>query len=294
MKTKLPLLLCILFLTAAVQAQTQTPVGVGGGVGFRPPKWPRYTVKGEEFSVALPALPSMTTRTAPLPGTNKNRKERVLQASAGDVEYSVYVYENPKPRRTLDDFIREQTATSTRDVMSERAVSINGHLAKEYSYRVNDKPVIEQFVVTEKRLYRFVASGAAADHDGVQQFFSSLDLGREGNGLEVTDGPGEPLTGAGGEKIYKGRDVHTKARLITKPEPSYTESARDHGITGVVVLRAVVAANGKVTNIRVLVGLPKGLTERAIEAAKQIQFVPAMRDGKPVSMWIQLEYYFNL
>ena len=294
MKTKLSLLLCILFLAGAVEAQTQTPVGVGGGVGFRPSRWPRYTVKGEEFSVALPTLPSMTTRKAPLAGTNKTRKERVLQASAGDVEYSVYVYENPKPRQSLDDFIREQTASSTRDVTSERPVSIDGLLGKEYSYRVNDKQAIEQFVVTEKRLYRFVASGAPADHVGVKQFFSSLAIGREGDGLAVKDGPGEALTGSGGERIYTGREVHTKARLISKPEPTYTESARYHGIAGTVVLRAVFAANGKVTNIRVLVGLPKGLTERSIEAAKQIQFVPAMRDGKPVSMWIQLEYNYSL
>jgi hypothetical protein len=42
-----------------------------------------------------------------------------------------------------------------------------------------------------------------------------------------------------------------------------------------------------------LILLP-GLTERAIEAAQRTRFIAAMKDGKPVSMWIQLEYYFNL
>ena len=36
-----------------------------------------------------------------------------------------------------------------------------------------------------------------------------------------------------------------------------------------------------------------GLTERAIEAAKRIKFTPAMKDGKPVSVWMQLEYNFS-
>jgi len=36
------------------------------------------------------------------------------------------------------------------------------------------------------------------------------------------------------------------------------------------------------------------LTERAIAAAKQIRFVPAQKDGHAVSMWMQLEYNFNL
>jgi hypothetical protein len=33
---------------------------------------------------------------------------------------------------------------------------------------------------------------------------------------------------------------------------------------------------------------------QAIEAAPQMQFVPAMKDGKAVSIWIQLEYDFSL
>src|SRR5688572_18452101 len=177
MKTKLPLLLCILFLTVAVKAQT--PSGIGPGRGVRPgfSQWPRYTVKGEEFSVALPTLPSMVTRNAPLAGTNKQRMERVLQVASGTVEYSIYIYENPKPRQSLEDFIREQTATSAREVTSERTLTIDGRAGKEYSYKVNDKPATEQFFAAGKRLYRFLAIGAPADHAGVQQFFSSLALG---------------------------------------------------------------------------------------------------------------------
>jgi len=52
--------------------------------------------------------------------------------------------------------------------------------------------------------------------------------------------------------------------------------------------------SGSVTNISTIRGLPDGLTERAIAAAKIIKFTPAMKDGHPVSMWMQLEYNFNL
>jgi TonB family protein len=96
------------------------------------------------------------------------------------------------------------------------------------------------------------------------------------------------------EKIYTGRDVTEKARILSKPEPVYTEIARQNQITGTVVLKAVFAANGTVTNIHVVSGLPFGLTERAIDAASRIRFAPATKDGQPVSMWIQLEYNFNL
>jgi len=49
-----------------------------------------------------------------------------------------------------------------------------------------------------------------------------------------------------------------------------------------------------VTNIQALRGLPNGLTEKAIAAARQIRFEPAMKDGHKVAMYMHLEYNFNL
>jgi TonB family protein len=121
--------------------------------------------------------------------------------------------------------------------------------------------------------------------------------GRGGNigGGDRNDGGGGPGGGGGGyDRIFTGREVTSKARLISKPEPQYTEDARKNQVTGTVVLKVVFSSNGSVTNIRTVSGLPYGLTERAIAAARQIKFVPATKDGHTVSMWMQLEYNFNL
>ncbi|MEN3329965.1 MAG: hypothetical protein V7638_4772 [Acidobacteriota bacterium] len=122
--------------------------------------------------------------------------------------------------------------------------------------------------------------------------------GRGGNtgGGDFNAGGGGPGGGGGGDysRIFTGKDVTTKARLISKPEPQYTEDARKNQITGTVVLKVVFASNGSVQNIRTVSGLPYGLTERAIAAARQIKFTPATKDGHQVSMWMQLEYNFNL
>jgi TonB family protein len=111
------------------------------------------------------------------------------------------------------------------------------------------------------------------------------------------EGGGGPGGGGGGtdySKIFSGKDVTSKARVLSKPEPTYTEAARKNQITGTVVLRAVFSSGGTVTNIHAVSGLPDGLTERAIAAARQIRFVPATKDGHPVSMWMELQYNFNL
>jgi TonB family protein len=123
--------------------------------------------------------------------------------------------------------------------------------------------------------------------------------GRGGNigGGDYREGGGGPGGGGGGtdyNKVFSGKDVNSKARVLSKPEPQYTEDARKNQVTGTVVLRAVFTSGGQVTNIRAVSGLPFGLTERAIAAARQIKFVPATKDGRQVSMYIQLEYNFNL
>jgi TonB family protein len=120
--------------------------------------------------------------------------------------------------------------------------------------------------------------------DVARQFFTSIRLVKNADGIKVTDGPGD--------RIVTVDQPEQRIRLLEKPEPSYTEEARAHKIAGTVILRLVFTSKGTVENIRVMRELPNGLTERAIDAAKKIKFVPAMKDGHAVSMWMQLEYNF--
>jgi tetratricopeptide (TPR) repeat protein len=94
--------------------------------------------------------------------------------------------------------------------------------------------------------------------------------------------------------VYNGREVTTKARLIYRPEPSYTETARKNDVTGTVILRCLFAADATIKHIVVVSGLPDGLTWVAVGAAKKIKFLPATLNGQPVSMILQLEYNFHL
>ena len=92
----------------------------------------------------------------------------------------------------------------------------------------------------------------------------------------------------------KHTDVDVKARILRKPEALYTEEARRNRVQGLVVLKVIFSATGRVLGIRVAKGLPNGLTGEAIRAASRIKFVPAQKDGKPVSMFAQLEYTFSI
>ena len=95
-------------------------------------------------------------------------------------------------------------------------------------------------------------------------------------------------------KVYSSSDNVAQAVIMFKREPGYTEEARRANISGVVRLRAVLASNGQVEHIIVIRGLPGGLTEKAIAAARQIRFTPATLNGRPVSQFILSEYNFNI
>jgi TonB family protein len=97
-------------------------------------------------------------------------------------------------------------------------------------------------------------------------------------------------------RIYSSNELSatTKAVILSKPEPGFSEAARRAGISGTVRLRAVLGADGKVRYIFVLKPLSYGLTERAIAAARGIKFKPATVNGSPVSQYVVLEYGFNI
>jgi TonB family protein len=128
-----------------------------------------------------------------------------------------------------------------------------------------------------------------------------LGPGRGGNtgGGDRNDGGGGPGGGGGGRDVdytrpFRQNEVQRKALITFKPEPGFTEEARKNNVTGVVRLRAVLHASGSIQSISVVKGLPDGLTEKAIAAARQIKFTPAEKDGRSVSQYVVLEYNFNI
>ena len=96
------------------------------------------------------------------------------------------------------------------------------------------------------------------------------------------------------EKVYEGKEVDTKVKILSMPDPVYTSDAARDNVVGIVKLKAVFTASGEVRNIEVVNGLPAGLSENAIEVARKITFTPATKDGHAVSQRVFLVYTFQL
>lgn len=264
-----------------------------------PATWQRYTVKNEHFSVELPAHPAMSKGSRTIGRSRDERREITLGVYADGIVYMVYTLENFEAGMAFSDFCKEVASRPMWDRASEKKVSLKGAGGRQYFSNHSLGGAVQLFS-DYGRLYRFQAFGAPADHPRVKQFFSSIILSDKADGIRVSDGVGVPFTHTGQLepnaelKVFPDKEVDRKALIVIKPEPEFTAAARRGQISGTVVLRAVVAADGRVTDIQLMSGLPDGLTERAIDAARKIKFIPAMKDGKFVSMKVQLEYNFNL
>src|SRR5215470_5424272 len=83
-------------------------------------------------------------------------------------------------------------------------------------------------------------------------------------------------------------------KITYRESAKYTKEARNKIVHGVVALSVVFRVGGNISDIKVVSGLPDGLIESAIEAAKKVRFEPGMRNGQPVSVRGTLEFAFDL
>lgn len=88
--------------------------------------------------------------------------------------------------------------------------------------------------------------------------------------------------------------VTSPLRILANPRATYTEAARTNNVQGSVLVKVTLLASGQVGSVTVVRGLPHGLSEKAIAAAKLIRFEPKKVNGVPVTSVKTMEYTFSI
>jgi periplasmic protein TonB len=117
-----------------------------------------------------------------------------------------------------------------------------------------------------------------------------------GGGVGVGAGPGvgDGRGGGVGGGVFRVGGGVSAPKATFAPDPEYSEEARKAKYQGTCVLWLIVGPDGHPRDIRVSRTLGLGLDEKAIEAVKNWKFEPAMKDGKPVAVQINVEVDFRL
>jgi TonB family protein len=94
--------------------------------------------------------------------------------------------------------------------------------------------------------------------------------------------------------ILRQSDVDQKARLLTTFEPPSNDFAQNAGVAGLAQYRVVVAPDGKPAEIAIGRPIGFGLDENAVASIRKAAFQPAMKDGKPVPVVVDLIVQFRI
>ena len=94
-------------------------------------------------------------------------------------------------------------------------------------------------------------------------------------------------------RIPVGGNVQA-AKLIKQVHPVYPKDLKEQGITGTVMLRAVISTTGEPLNPEVVNTVDPGLAQAALDAVRQWRYQPTLLNGQPVEVVTTVTMSFEL
>ena len=173
----------------------------------------------------------------------------------------------PRPERGASKAPSEQALVEPREPETTPVIS-QATLEAEI-------PVAPDFPVADTGGHGTTSDGTAASDDSS----ASGDGGGDGGG--------------NGEFVRYHAGIQ-RPEAILRVEPAYTEAARRACIQGYLILDLYVDERGNVARVDVLKGLPMGLTEAAVDAARRWRFRPAERSGRAIPIVYSVTVNFSL
>ena len=102
-----------------------------------------------------------------------------------------------------------------------------------------------------------------------------------------------PITPKVGAEQQKAAPVIVPPKVKDFVEPVFPAEAMELGLSGRVEVELVVGVDGHVSDPKVKTPVGHGFDEAALEAARQLTFEPATRDGTPIAARIVFPYVFE-
>lgn len=116
----------------------------------------------------------------------------------------------------------------------------------------------------------------------------------EQDAAQRTNEMGVPVSAALPSKVFKVGGAVSAPKAVFDPDPDYVEAARAAKIQGTTTLWVVVGNDGSVRDIRITKPAGFGMDDNAVAAVKTWHFIPAMKDGQPVTVQVSIDVNFRL
>ncbi len=294
------LIFIILFGSVSVFSQTKQQGS--------PVKWELYSVSSKKVSVLLPKMPVRISKE----DICFQLRTDTYAVYADDVIFGLSIYskmsENiPKScsrKRKFDaesfQFRLNELKTQLKTSESKN-ITFNNNKAEFIKDDIYNYWLINDFKNNQwVELWTANSAGTTVE---VKKFINSLKISEIKKGIEINKGADSNTGGLSqgfSEKeksknsLEENKVEDSKIYFVIKPQPKYTDIAREKNTQGQVVLRITFLWNGGIGSISPVRGVGDGLTEEAIAAAKKIVFIPAKRNGKNASVTMSVQYTFTI
>jgi TonB family protein len=287
--------------------------------------WLRLESDSKDFSLAIPRDYQMLAdengydsvrynRLSPRDYTVvKLRKIRYITAFQDGASFLVESYQTNNLSDALETFMLRG---SMNDKTSE--LVFNEFKGKMLERENGNFYSIEIIAGSKDRIYRIVAAARDGSNETLRYFLASLNMNAQKyfsfktpldeqiketpapiSGLKETTIVVENDEKTDGE-ADKNKSTETKTAedkklvIVFQNYAKYTDEARKAGVIGRIKLLVTFSENGYVSKIVVKKGLPNGLIESAIKAARMIRFLPSEKDNKPLTTTKTIEYSFSI
>lgn len=318
----------LLFLSIVLSVLVATAIPAGPVPVQGAWSWVTFNPPGENFSVRMPKQPSREPVEMPnapgMAGTS-------YSATGGGIYFtvkSIRAERGGTPRSRLDDFIARyraalsQTGSGAR-LTDGRAISLGGSVGWQFRITAPGMRGLVRIYSTAQRIYVLEITGGDEEDAPVGWFLDSFALNEPRQTTQTSGGNGgggrtggeggypprliqdprpKPLDykcgcDPTGELVEQASADNTPTRdaiICTKGELELTDEAVKHQFSGDVILEVELRADGTIGGIKVTQSQPYGLEQKAVEAARQYKFCPALQDGQPVTQIMDLRCSFSV
>lgn len=275
----------------------------GGDAQSKKTKWQGLSGKNDEFYFLMPENFQAAADGNYFMVTANGRKaqidsHRTLARYINGVVLIMEFYEGDA------NIIRESlTAWQKGEIVKDE--TLENFQFKSYVEKTPEFVKETQYFLVKNRLYVLQAVARSENNQIIGDFFDSVRLVNQKqavapnlNGVasdsvsalpEIVESEPERLDDSQLLKDKPDRDVI----ILYKPRPKFSAEARRAKVSGSVKLRLLFSSSGKISKVEVVSSPARELTDGAVKAAQQIQFLPAEKDGKLVSTFKVVDYSFS-
>lgn len=186
----------------------------------------------------------------------------------------------------------------------QKAGEINGFDFKQFVEEDNNQYKKKQYYRIKDSLYILTAVAKSNDNEIIKDFFQSVKLVNNNKVVSPNvSGDIKSITLSGIEEkemlkfddsqAINDKEADRQVIILNLPYPKFPIRLMRNLNNAEIRLKALFTATGQVTEVEVLESPSKGLSKAAIEAIQKAEFLPAEKDGKLISVYIEKKYSFK-